>query len=169
MSDAPAFETLPYRRCVGIMLLNAHGQVFVGQRPDGGAEHAAPGFDWQMPQGGIDGNEEPLEAARRELYEETNVRSTRLLAEAPDWYSYDIPRAVVGQAWKGRYRGQTQRWFAFRFEGPESEIDVASPAGHKPEFTAWAWVPMRDLPGMVIPFKRPVYERVVEAFASLAE
>jgi len=149
------------------MLLNRAGLVFVGRRDIGGNEHAAKGFEWQMPQGGIDEGEEPLEAARRELFEETNVRSAALLAEAPDWYSYDIPRALLGEAWRGRYRGQTQKWFAFRFEGPETEIDVAAPGDHEPEFHEWRWVPMTEVPGLVIPFKRGVYERVVEAFRHL--
>jgi putative (di)nucleoside polyphosphate hydrolase len=160
-------ETLPYRPCVGIMLLNRQNRVFVGRRASGGSEHVADGFQWQMPQGGINEGEEPIAAARRELYEETGVRSTSLLAEAPEWFRYDIPRALVGEVWKGRYRGQVQKWFALRFVGEESEIDIAAPAGHEPEFDAWRWVPMGDLPGLVIPFKRAVYEGVVAVFRHL--
>lgn len=161
---------LPYRRCVGIMLLNRDGLVFIGRRRfEAGPEHVADGYAWQMPQGGIDPGEEPYAAALRELYEETNVRSVELVAEAPDWYAYDLPAVVAGRAWRGRYRGQTQKWFAFRFTGPDSEIDIAHPGGgrHRPEFDAWRWEPMRNLPRLIIPFKRPVYDRVVAAFAGL--
>ncbi|HEV2557076.1 MAG TPA: RNA pyrophosphohydrolase [Microvirga sp.] len=163
---------LPYRACVGVMLLNREGLVFVGRRKqEAGPEHVADEYAWQMPQGGIDTGEAPLEAAVRELYEETNVRSVTLLAEAPDWYSYDLPPVVAGRAWKGRYRGQTQRWFAFRFEGSEDEIDISRPGGgrHRPEFDEWRWERMERLPDLIIPFKRPVYESVVQAFGHLAE
>lgn len=158
-----------YRPCVGIMLINRGGHVFVGRRKNKRlAEHSAPGFEWQMPQGGIDEGEAPYAAALRELREETNVVSTKLLGEASDWFSYDLPEAVRRQAWKGRYRGQTQKWFALRFLGPDSEIDIARPGGHKPEFDAWRWERIEALPGLVIPFKRPVYERVVAEFARFA-
>ena len=163
-----SFEDLPYRPCVGIMLLNAQGQVFVGHRKDRRLrEHSAPGHEWQMPQGGIDAGETPYQAALRELHEETNVTSVSLLAEAPTWLSYDLPRPIATQAHKGRYRGQRQKWFALRFEGDESEINVASPAGHKPEFDRWRWEDMARLPELIIPFKRPVYEQVVGFFAKL--
>lgn len=166
-------QCLPYRPCVGIALIGRDGGVFVGRRRgDAGPEHVAGGLVWQMPQGGIDPGEAPEAAAYRELYEETNVAaaSVRLLAEAPDWLSYDLPPDVMKQAWKGRYRGQTQRWFAFGFLGPESEIDVLRPGGgaHEAEFEAWRWVPFPDLPALIVPFKRPVYEGVVAAFAPLA-
>ena len=163
-------RTLPYRPCVGVMLLNREGRVFLGRRrSEAGPEHVSNGYAWQMPQGGIDPGEEPYAAALRELYEETNVRSVALLAEAPDWYAYDLPAIVSGRAWKGRYRGQTQRWFAFRFTGSEDEIDISHPGGgrHKPEFDAWRWESMDRLTELIIPFKRPVYEKVVEAFAHL--
>jgi putative (di)nucleoside polyphosphate hydrolase len=163
-------EDLPYRPCVGVMLLNRDGLVFVGRRrTEAGGEHVADGYAWQMPQGGIDPGEDPYAAALRELYEETNVRTVSLLAEAPEWYSYDLPSMVAGRAWRGRYRGQTQRWFAFRFEGPDDEIDIRHPAGgrHKPEFDEWRWEDMRRLPDLIIPFKRPVYENVVAAFGHL--
>jgi putative (di)nucleoside polyphosphate hydrolase len=161
---------LPYRSCVGVMLLNREGLVFIGRRKsESGGEHVADGYAWQMPQGGIDPGEDPYEAALRELYEETNVRSVRLLAEASDWYSYDLPPVVAGRAWRGRYRGQTQKWFAFRFEGDDSEIDIRHPAGghHKPEFDEWRWESMERLPELIIPFKRGVYESVVGTFRPL--
>lgn len=164
-----SFEDLPYRPCVGIMLLNKQGMVFVGHRREKRLkEHVAPGYEWQMPQGGIDAGETPHEAAVRELREETNVTSVSLLGEAPHWLSYDLPRRVATQSYKGRYRGQRQKWFAFRFEGQESEIDIAAPDGHKPEFDGWRWEHMDKLPGLIIPFKRPVYEQVVEFFGSFA-
>ena len=161
---------LPYRPCVGIMLVNRDGRVFVGRRrTEAGAEHVADGYAWQMPQGGIDPGEPPYEAALRELYEETNVRSVSLLAEAPDWYAYDLPALVAGRAWKGRYRGQNQKWFLFRFEGDETEIDIQQPGGgrHRAEFDEWRWEALERLPDLIIPFKRPVYESVVSAFRPL--
>ena len=164
-------EELPYRPCVGVMLIGRDGRVFVGRRKsEAGPEHVANGYAWQMPQGGIDPGEDPYAAALRELYEETNVRTVRLLAEAPDWYAYDLPALVAGRAWKGRYRGQTQKWFAFRFEGEDAEIDIARPAGgrHRPEFDEWRWERMERLPELIIPFKRAVYENVVGAFRHLA-
>jgi putative (di)nucleoside polyphosphate hydrolase len=166
---SPPIDELPYRPCVGIVLLNREGLVFVGRRrADRGADQIAEGYAWQMPQGGIDSGETPYDAALRELYEETGVRSVSLLAEAPEWYAYDLPSAVAGRAWRGRYRGQTQKWFAFRFTGPDEEIDIEHPGGHKPEFEAWRWERLGRLPSLIIPFKRPVYERVVAAFAPLA-
>ena len=161
-----------YRPCVGIMLLNRAGRVFVGRRrAEGGPEHVADDYAWQMPQGGIDPGEDPYEAALRELYEETNVRSVTLLAEAPEWYSYDLPGWVAGRAWKGRYCGQKQKWFALRFTGADDEIDIDHPGGgrHRAEFEAWRWEAMHRLPDLIIPFKRPVYEKVVTAFSHLAK
>ncbi|MCJ2105967.1 RNA pyrophosphohydrolase [Methylobacterium sp. E-041] len=165
-------ESLPYRPCVGVTLINRAGLVFVGRRkPEAGPEHVAGDLAWQMPQGGIDDGEAPQAAALRELHEETNVgaASVRLLAEAPDWLSYDLPPDVRKQAWRGRYRGQTQRWFAFGFLGDDDAIDVERPGGgaHKAEFDAWRWVPFAELPELIVPFKRPVYEGVVAAFAPL--
>jgi len=162
-------EALPYRPCVGIMLLNRDGLVFTGRRR-GGPENPAPTHEWQMPQGGIDNGEEPREAALRELYEETNVTSVKALLEAPDWFSYDIPEAIAGKGWTRKYRGQTQKWFAFRFTGEDSEIDIANPGGgkHKAEFDAWRWERMDGLADLIVPFKREVYRRVVAAFRHLA-
>ncbi|MEW5421574.1 RNA pyrophosphohydrolase [Amorphus sp. 3PC139-8] len=159
-------DTLPYRPCVGVALFNADGQVFVGERR-GGSEHSLT-MAWQMPQGGIDDGEEPFAAARRELYEETSISSASLIAEAPDWLTYDLPPELVGVAWKGRYRGQRQKWFALRFEGSDAEIDVLSPPdGHKPEFASWRWEALERLPDLVVPFKRHVYEQVVSAFRDI--
>lgn len=163
------FEDLPYRPCVGVMLLNREGLAFIGRRKEG-PEHIDEVHVWQMPQGGIDEGEDAWPAALRELYEETNVRSVEKLGEIGEWLTYDIPRDIVGQAWKGRYRGQKQKWFALRFTGNDSEIDIAHPGGghHKPEFIAWRWEKVANLPRLIIPFKRPVYEEVVKAFAHLA-
>jgi len=160
-------DDLPYRPCVGIMVLNRDGRVFIGRRSNG-PEHVDAMHAWQMPQGGIDPDEDPWQAALRELHEETNIRSVERLGEIKEWLSYDIPRDIIGQAWSGKYRGQKQKWYAVRFTGDESEIDTAHPAGgHKPEFLAWRWEPMANLPALVIPFKRKVYEQVVAAFRHL--
>ena len=123
-----SFETLPYRPCAGMMVLNRTGFVFIGRRVDG-PEHVDVTHVWQMPQGGIDRGEDPWPAALRELREETNIRSVQRLGEIAEWLNYDIPRELVGHAWNGQYRGQKQKWFALRFIGDESEIDIANPAG----------------------------------------
>lgn len=163
-------ETIPYRACVGIMALNRAGLVWAGKRiAEADSEIAGTTHLWQMPQGGIDPGEDPFAAALRELYEETGMRSVSLLAEAPDWIRYDLPRDLVGVAFKGRYRGQAQRWFAFRFEGEDSEIAInPPPGGHEAEFEDWAWKPMAELPDLIVPFKRDVYLQVVAAFRHLA-
>jgi putative (di)nucleoside polyphosphate hydrolase len=155
-----------YRPCVGLAIFNPDGLVFLGRRR-AGPETGNLKQGWQMPQGGIDPGETPLEAAMRELYEETNIRSVTLLGEAEDWLCYDLPPPLANQAWKGRFRGQTQRWFAFRFDGDESEIDVAKPGGgrHKPEFGAWRWERLDQVADLVVPFKRDVYEQVAKAFS----
>jgi len=151
------------------MLVNRDGAVFIGRRKKSREAGLVVGHEWQMPQGGIDEGEEPLQAALRELFEETNVSSASLIAEAPQWLSYDLPDNARGR-WRGRYRGQTQKWFLMRFEGEDSEIDIERPAGgaHAPEFDAWRWERLEALPSIVVPFKRRVYEDVVAAFAELA-
>jgi len=163
-------DSLPYRPCVGVMVLNADGLVFTGRRiPKPGSEFAGTPHLWQMPQGGIDDGEEPFQAALRELYEETGITSVSRLAEAPNWIKYDLPEHLLGVAWKGKYRGQTQKWFAVRFTGDESEIRVnPPPGGHHPEFDQWTWRPMDELPELIVPFKRQTYVEVVAAFRHLA-
>lgn len=171
MSEPAAARGQAYRPCVGVALFNVAGKVWIGHRvkpKKGGALIA--GHEWQMPQGGIDAGETPLEAAKRELFEETNVRSIAPLAEAPEWLRYDLPGKGAGERWHGRYRGQTQKWFAFRFCGAESEIDVARPAGggHEAEFSDWRWERLDALPTLVAPFKREVYLSVAALFAPFA-
>ena len=165
----PRFEDLPYRPCVGTMVLNREGHAFIGRRI-GGPEHVDEIHVWQMPQGGVDAGEDAYPAALRELYEETNIRSVEKIGEIEEWLYYDIPREIVDQAWKGKYRGQKQKWYALRFTGKDSEIDVENPGGgHDPEFVEWRWEPVKNLPGLIIPFKRKVYERVVAEFTKLAK
>jgi putative (di)nucleoside polyphosphate hydrolase len=162
--------SLPYRPCVGMMVLNRRGLVWMGKRiVEEGSEIADNSQLWQMPQGGIDADEEPLVAARRELYEETGMRRLSVLAEAPRWIDYDLPPHLVGIAFKGRYRGQRQKWYAFRFEGDDGEIAInPPPGGHEAEFDEWAWREMRELPEIVVPFKRGVYQELVAIFGHLA-
>jgi len=160
---------LPYRPCVGVALVNRAGDVFMGHRKRKRNNEILDARSWQMPQGGIDEGEKPLEAARRELWEETNVRSIEPIAELPGWLRYDLPEPARGR-WSGRYRGQAQKWFLFRFMGPDSEIDVRRPAGgkHEAEFDEWRWERFDRVPDVVVPFKREVYLAVVKAFAPLA-
>lgn len=164
-------EDLPYRPCVGIMVLNRQGRVWAGRRiAEGNSEYDGSPQLWQMPQGGIDKGEDPLPAAYRELYEETGIRSVTLLAESSGWINYDLPSHLIGIGLKGKYRGQTQRWYAFRFDGDESEIAInPPPGGHEPEFDAWEWKDMAELPHLIVPFKRSVYEQVVAEFAHLSK
>ncbi|MCZ4282476.1 RNA pyrophosphohydrolase [Kiloniella laminariae] len=151
-------EALPYRPCVGIMLLNQENRVFVAQRIDN------PGEAWQMPQGGIDDGEEPLVAALRELEEETGTAKAELLAESSSWLTYDLPHDLVPKIWKGRYRGQKQKWYAFRFKGENSDINIETDI---PEFSDWKWVEMSELPQLIVPFKRELYRKIVAEFSYL--
>jgi len=164
-----ARQRLPYRACAGACLFNRLGLVLIGRRRPAGTEAGELEFPWQLPQGGIDEGEEPLAAARRELFEETNVRSASLLAEAPGWLRYDLPDDAIGVALKGKYRGQKQKWYAFVFHGDDAEIDIERPGGggHKPEFDAWRWERLDRLPGLVVGFKRPVYEQLAALFSDI--
>ncbi len=153
---------LPYRPCVGAMLLNARGHAFIGRRID---RDENGGESWQMPQGGVDEGEDVRRAALRELREETGVTSAEIIAETSDWLTYDLPPELIGVALKGRYRGQRQKWFALHFFGTDDEIDLAA---HHPEFDAWRWAKLDELPELIVPFKRPVYVELVHAFAPVA-
>jgi putative (di)nucleoside polyphosphate hydrolase len=155
MTDA---TTLPYRPCAGIMMIDRRGMVFVGQRLDTAIEA------WQMPQGGIDPGEDAQTAALRELCEETGVTPDKveLIAEAPGEFTYDLPADLIGKAWKGKWRGQRQRWFLYRFLGVDADIAIDTP---HPEFGAWRWIEPRELPAVIIPFKKLLYEKVLAALA----
>ncbi len=148
---------LPYRPCVGVVLINDAGLIFAGRRIDG------PATSWQMPQGGIDAGEKPREAALRELAEETGVSSglVEFVAKSPDWMTYDLPDELLGKVWGGRYRGQTQRWFLFRFRGRDADVDIAT---EHPEFSEWRWLTAEEMLATIVPFKRRVYEAVIAAF-----
>ena len=167
----PDRDAMPYRDCVGTAVFNPEGKVFIGRRkpeydPESSQERGAP---WQMPQGGMDKDEVPLDTAYRELFEVTSIKSVDLVAEAPRWIYYDLPDDALGIALKGKYRGQRQRWFAFRFTGSDAEIDVRNPGGgkHPAEFAAWRWEELERLPDLIVPFKRTAYLEVVEAFRDI--
>ena len=174
---AKAKKELGYRPCVGVMLINREGLVWIGRRADM-PNPEGDGQWWQMPQGGIDKGEDPRDTAMRELAEETSVRSaTNSMynlplhrrapnAEAPEWYRYDLPELLIGKSWGGRYRGQTQKWFAARFTGEDSEVNLAPP-GHKAEFDRWRWARMDEMLDLVVPFKRAVYEKIIAAIRDL--
>lgn len=170
MTKRKTADELTYRPCVGVMVLNKEGLVWVGQRlSDNNSEYAGDPMLWQMPQGGIDKGEEPWAGALRELYEETGIKSVSLIEEAPDWITYDLPPHMMGIGLRGKYRGQKQRWFAVRFEGEDGEIQINPPPdGNTAEFDAWKWAPMAQLPDMIVEFKRDAYQQVVAAFEHLA-
>ena len=158
MSDPIA--ALPYRPCVGVVLIGPDARVFAGRRVDN------PEDAWQMPQGGVDAGEAPAEAALRELEEETGTpaRLVEPLRETAEWMRYDLPRELVPKLWGGRYRGQTQKWFALRFLGTDGDIDIATP---HPEFRSWTWMAPDALMARIVPFKRDVYARVFDEFSDL--
>ncbi|MES2473064.1 MAG: RNA pyrophosphohydrolase [Pseudomonadota bacterium] len=150
---------LPYRPCVGIMLFNKNGEVFVGKRIDQTVE------GWQMPQGGIDKGETPKQAALRELQEEVGTDKAEILGEMEDWVTYDLPVHLIGVAFHGKYKGQRQKWFALRFTGEDRDIDLAS---HEPEFSAFQWVSLENLPALIVAFKRDTYRSVIAALGKYA-
>ena len=154
----PVHDDLPYRLSVGIMLINPGGLVFVGRRIDQTVE------GWQMPQGGIDEGETPAEAGLRELEEEVGTDQAVILREMDEWLCYDLPRHLVGVALHGRFRGQKQKWLAMRFTGNDGDIDIRT--AH-PEFAAFKWLSMDELPGLIVPFKRDTYKKVIAAFRDL--
>lgn len=152
-------ERLPYRKGVGAVLFDRRGRVLVARRLD------TPDA-WQLPQGGIDAGEDPRDAVRREMQEEIGTDRFEIVAETAEWLRYDLPDHLLGRVWGGRYRGQEQRWFALRFLGSDSDIDLAA-SGH-PEFDAWRWADLAELPEMAVWFKRGLYEALVAAFAPIA-
>ncbi len=152
-------DDLPYRPCVGVMLFNPDGLVFVGRRIDQTVE------GWQMPQGGIDEGETPVEAGFRELKEEIGTNKAELLRELPEWLTYDLPPHLLGVALHGRYRGQRQKWLALRFTGEDKDINIATA---DPEFAQWKWLAVEALPRLIVPFKRDTYAKVIAAFRDLA-
>ncbi len=159
------------RPCVGIALFNAEGRVWLGRRQPKWARSQQDYFDgpiWQLPQGGIDKGERAHDAAFRELFEETGITSAKLIAEIPGWLSFELPRELVGVALKGKFSGQRLRWFAMRFVGEDDEITIKPKGPTKPEFDAWRWADLAELPALAIPFKRRVYQEVVDGFAPVA-
>lgn len=157
--SAEEIAKLPYRKNVGVMLVNEYGHAWVGQRLD--SEVPA----WQMPQGGIDKGEDPQTAALRELEEETGVSPDLVstIAETAGWVAYDLPHNIVPKIWKGRFKGQEQKWFLFRFHGSDDQINIEV---EHPEFSQWRWLPVDEVVAQIVPFKRGVYEQVIEEFRS---
>ncbi len=166
-------SSLGYRPCVGVMVVNPGGLVWVGRRA--GARTAndpeGEGSWWQMPQGGIDEGEDPRAAALRELEEETGIkpRDVTIIGESRAWLTYDLPPHLIGTVWKGRYRGQKQKWFAMRFSGPDSAVNITPDNPDHIEFDAWRWAAVDELIGLIVPFKRDVYHAVVAELGGLAK
>jgi putative (di)nucleoside polyphosphate hydrolase len=150
-------ESLPYRPCVGVVLIDARGLIFAGQRIDS----TLPA--WQMPQGGIDAGEKPKEAAFRELWEETGITRDLVepIAKTHGWVTYDLPPELLGKVWGGKYRGQKQKWFLFRFKGKDADVKIAT---EHPEFSTWRWILADEMVESIVPFKRAVYDEVVRSF-----
>lgn len=162
----PDLCKMTYRPCVGIMVLNRDGLIWIGRRSDAKnkIEHGAW---WQMPQGGIDDGENPERAAKRELFEETSISSVDIIGQCTSWLNYDLPVELIGTKWGGKYRGQTQKWFAMRFNGQDSEINI-SPPDHEIEFDAWKWARKYELMELIVPFKREVYRAVLDELGTFA-
>lgn len=171
-ADTPAgtVSLYAYRPCVGVMVINGAGKVWMGLRADAPDDAEGPGEWWQMPQGGINEDEEIEAAALRELFEETGIVSVEILGRTADWLLYDLPLELQGKAWGGRYKGQRQMWFAVRFTGNDSEVNIDPPAGenHEKEFDDWQWMPVDQLTQRVVPFKRGVYSQVVKELGRFA-
>jgi len=149
-------KNLPYRKGVGMMVFNDDKKIFVGKRIDNQKA-------WQMPQGGVDENEDCFSAARRELYEETGIQSIRVIEKSKEKYTYDLPEYLLGKIWNGKYKGQKQRWFLIKFLGPDSEINLNQ---KYPEFNEWKWVDIDELSNLIVPFKKELYLSVIKEFQS---
>ena len=159
-ADLIDIDALPYRPCVGLVILNGAGRIFAGQRIDSMYDA------WQMPQGGIDKGETPREAGLREMTEETGITPDKveILRESRDWLPYDLPRHLVPKLWKGRYRGQKQRWIAIRFHGTDADVNIHT---DEPEFRIWTWMAHAEMIRRIVPFKRDTYRQVLDEFGDL--
>jgi putative (di)nucleoside polyphosphate hydrolase len=154
------YDQRPYRPGIGLVLLNTQGLAFVAQRID------APGNSWQFPQGGIDEGEAPRATALREMEEEIGTNKAEIIAESADWISYDLPPDIADKSWKGRFRGQTQKWFCARFTGCDADINLDT---EHPEFMSWRWMALEEVPKLIIPFKRVLYDKVVAEFLPMVQ